>query len=154
MNARRTIRNTGTGATFTLSLGNVAHVTQFDIVHHGGLGVAAWALALGVPQLVLPNDLEKHVVGQALAAAGAGVALSARASAESVARGIEALSRLETSPIARIAPSRDDALATRLAITEACEGLVAGPHERSTECGRVKSEGAAGLGRSSEIVTG
>jgi hypothetical protein len=53
-----------------------------------------------------------------------------------------------------ICASRHDALATRLAITEACEGLVAGPHERSTECGRVKSEGAAGLGRSSEIVTG
>jgi hypothetical protein len=107
--------------------------TARHIVHHGGLGVAAWALALGVPQLVLPNDLEKHVVGQALAAAGAGVALSARASAESVARGIEALSRLEPCAIARIPPAEHDALATRLAITEACEGLAARAHERSAD---------------------
>ena len=93
------------------------------VVHHGGLGVAAWALALGVPQVVLPTDLEKHVIAQALSAGGGGVALSAGATAESIARAIEALSRLAPSPVARIPRERRDALASRRAIAAACEGL-------------------------------
>ena len=59
------------------------------IVHHGGMGVAAEALAAGVPQLVLSLDIEKELNGRALEAAGVGQLIkfhdpAARVSADAV----------------------------------------------------------------------
>lgn len=42
------------------------------VIHVGGNGVAAQALAAGVPQLVLSLDIEKDLTGRALELAGAG----------------------------------------------------------------------------------
>lgn len=42
------------------------------IIHHGGLGTANFALALGVPQVILPTDLEKMLIGRGVVKAGAG----------------------------------------------------------------------------------
>ncbi|MFM8988733.1 MAG: glycosyltransferase [Alphaproteobacteria bacterium] len=41
-------------------------------IHHGGIGTAETALAIGVPQLVLPRHLEQRLTGEALRAAGIG----------------------------------------------------------------------------------
>ena len=41
-------------------------------IHHGGVGTSETALAIGVPQLVLPRHLEQRLTGEALAAAGVG----------------------------------------------------------------------------------
>ena len=42
------------------------------VVHSGGSGVAAEALAAGVPQIVLSNQIEQTLNGQALRRAGVG----------------------------------------------------------------------------------
>lgn len=42
-------------------------------LHHGGLGVANWCLAHRIPQTVIPRDLEKALIGQALSAKRAGI---------------------------------------------------------------------------------
>ena len=60
------------------------------IVHHGGVGVAAEALAAGVPQLVLSLHVEMELNGRALEAAGVGQLVrfydpAARVSAQAIA---------------------------------------------------------------------
>jgi UDP:flavonoid glycosyltransferase YjiC (YdhE family) len=42
------------------------------VIHHGGSGVAAEALAAGVPQLVLSSHIEQDLTGEAIERAGAG----------------------------------------------------------------------------------
>ena len=42
------------------------------VIHHGGNGVAAEALAAGVPQLVLSRHIEQDLNGEAIERAGAG----------------------------------------------------------------------------------
>lgn len=54
------------------------------IVHHGGLGTACYALAAGVPQLIIADDLEKHLIGRAVVAAGCGVLLPPTSSAQQI----------------------------------------------------------------------
>jgi UDP:flavonoid glycosyltransferase YjiC (YdhE family) len=56
------------------------------VVHHGGSGTTLGALAAGVPQLVLPQGADQFANGEALVAAGAGLALRPEElSAEAVA---------------------------------------------------------------------
>jgi UDP:flavonoid glycosyltransferase YjiC (YdhE family) len=62
--------------------GHEVHATPPDLaarlrrarlaIHHGGIGTAETALAIGVPQLVLPRHLEQRLTGEALSAAGIG----------------------------------------------------------------------------------
>ena len=58
------------------------------IVSHGGHGTACAALAAGVPHLVLPHDLEKQLIGDALTKLGTGRAVAPRGSARSIADAI------------------------------------------------------------------
>jgi UDP:flavonoid glycosyltransferase YjiC (YdhE family) len=62
------------------------------VVHHGGSGTTLGALAVGAPQLVLPQGADQFANADALAAAGAGVCLRPdEVSAESVAEQARAL---------------------------------------------------------------
>ncbi|MCD0485148.1 DUF1205 domain-containing protein [Streptacidiphilus sp. ASG 303] len=45
------------------------------VVHHGGSGTQLTATAFGLPQLVLPGHLDTFVVGDRIAACGAGITL-------------------------------------------------------------------------------
>ncbi|MCP3733716.1 hypothetical protein M9979_02315 [Sphingomonas sp. RP10(2022)] len=44
-------------------------------VHHGGTGAASHALLHGIPQIILPTDLEKDIACSALSKAGVGLCL-------------------------------------------------------------------------------
>lgn len=46
------------------------------IVHHGGAGTFLSACATGVPQLILPGFADSFVIGQQLAASGAGISVA------------------------------------------------------------------------------
>lgn len=50
------------------------------VVHHGGAGSVMTALAAGVPQLAVPHGLDQHLIGDRIAAAGAGRCLPNHAS--------------------------------------------------------------------------
>jgi rhamnosyltransferase subunit B len=54
------------------------------VVYHGSLGIASFALAAGIPQIVIAHDTEKRLVGQAIERLGAGhsVALSSHSPLE------------------------------------------------------------------------
>lgn len=45
------------------------------VVHHGGLGTANWSLAYGKPQAVLATDLEKFLIGRAVASSRLGISI-------------------------------------------------------------------------------
>jgi hypothetical protein len=94
------------------------------IVHRGGGATAAWALALCVPQIVLPTDLEKSVVGVALAAAGAGVTLFGQVSTGQLIEASESLETLIPAPVAVVSPDEADAEATRKAILQASRSYI------------------------------
>ena len=74
------------------------------VVSHGGSGTALGALALGLPQLCLPQGADQFLNAAAIASAGAGLALMPReATAEAVT---DAVLRLLTDPSFRDAAAR------------------------------------------------
>jgi UDP:flavonoid glycosyltransferase YjiC (YdhE family) len=121
--------------------GHEVHATPPDLatrlrrarlaIHHGGIGTAETALAIGVPQLVLPRHLEQRLTGEALSAAGIGEVvrraavgrdLAPRALAMMADEGL-ATRALE---VARAVPRADDPCALAMA---AARRLVAGRRE-------------------------
>ncbi|MDX3229772.1 nucleotide disphospho-sugar-binding domain-containing protein [Streptomyces sp. ME19-01-6] len=66
------------------------------VVHHGGCGSALTATAAGLPQLVLPQLLDQFTVGDALAAAGAGISLDTAAAQDDPERVRAAVTALLT----------------------------------------------------------
>lgn len=54
-----------------LAIADIARRSRL-VVSHGGLGLVSMTLAAGLPQLVLAPDLEKHLIGTAVAKLGAG----------------------------------------------------------------------------------
>ncbi|WP_447007961.1 glycosyltransferase [Saccharothrix isguenensis] len=64
------------------------------VVHHGGSGTTLGALAVGAPQLVLPQGADQFANADAITAAGAGLRLLAdELSADAVADSVRALSQ-------------------------------------------------------------
>ena len=59
------------------------------MVHHGGSGVASWALALRVPQVIIPVDMEKEVIARTLVRAHAAIALNLGESPEQLQAALE-----------------------------------------------------------------
>ena len=62
-------------------------------IHHGNAGAVAEGLAIGVPQLALPGDLEKILNGRQIAQAGVGKTVPLNQVRSLRAQHIEALSR-------------------------------------------------------------
>ncbi|MBP2275352.1 MULTISPECIES: glycosyltransferase [Sphingomonas] len=57
----------------------------FCVVHHGGLGMSTACLAIGVPQVILPTDFEKHLNAVGVANHKMGFVLPANASSDVLA---------------------------------------------------------------------
>lgn len=95
------------------------------VVHHGGIGTAETAFAMGVPQLVLSRHLEQQLTGRALATAGVGCDLSCRSPAGRIAATLDALVEDDTCAaaaahraalITRREGARDDVVTAALAL--------------------------------------
>jgi rhamnosyltransferase subunit B len=100
------------------------------LVHHGGVGTVAQALAAGVPQLVVPVAFDHFDEGRRLKDRKLGATLSRRAFRP--ARAARVLTRLLADPdVARAcAAARARMTESREAVTQACdhvEALAAGP---------------------------
>ena len=84
-------------------------------VHHGGLGMTGWCLAHGVPQLLMPTDLEKHMNAAAVVSAGRGVVVSPNTQAASIAVAIQHAIGLEID-----VPAASNPRETVEAVVDAC----------------------------------
>jgi hypothetical protein len=93
------------------------------VLHHGGRGTAAWALAFSTPQVILPTDLEKTLTAQAISLAGAGVMLLPHANAVDVSKAIERLPQISRAPIATLSLRDCDSALTRKSITNAVDTM-------------------------------
>jgi UDP:flavonoid glycosyltransferase YjiC (YdhE family) len=105
------------------------------LIHHGGVGTVAQALAAGIPQLVVPVAFDHFDEGRRLKDRTLGTTLSRRAFRP--ARAARVLRRLLADPaVARAcAEARDRMAVAPDAITEACDhvealvrGVADGPH--------------------------
>lgn len=82
------------------------------LVSHGGVGFVSGGVMAALPQLVIPLDLQKQLIGEAIARADAGRLLPADADAPSIAAAVEAI-------------AADAAMAAR--VRDLAEGLAASP---------------------------
>jgi len=105
------------------------------IIHHGGLGTANYALALGVPQLVLPTDLEKMLIGRGVERVSAGLTARPDRSAAAYAGSLQALSG-RTAEASYFDSDRDGA-----ATVDVLMGAVAALSMRGAEARRAAETG-------------
>lgn len=61
------------------------------LVSHGGVGFVSNGVMAGLPQLVIPLDLQKQLIGEAVARAGAGRLVPFEADAPTIAAAVEAV---------------------------------------------------------------
>lgn len=100
-------------------------------IHHGGIGTAETALAIGVPQLVLPRHLEQRLTGEALAAAGiGGVVRRAEAARELAPRALAMMAddglAARALAAAQDIPRGDDACTRAMAVARGLAGAALG----------------------------
>jgi rhamnosyltransferase subunit B len=88
-------------------------------VHHGGLGVTTWGLTRGSPQVLLPVDLEKHLIARAVV--GRGYGLASPFNSEAIARSIQAAMSLTLSAHLGARPDVARPEATIGAVIAACD---------------------------------
>jgi UDP:flavonoid glycosyltransferase YjiC (YdhE family) len=113
------------------------------LVHHGGVGTVAQALAAGIPQLVVPVAFDHFDEGRRLKDRTLGATLSRRAFRP--ARAARVIGRLLTDPavIRACAQARARMAESRDAITEACDHLEAlAASDARTEAGRRRAAGS------------
>jgi UDP:flavonoid glycosyltransferase YjiC (YdhE family) len=59
------------------------------VVNYGSAGLVSQTLMAGKPQLMMPSDVEKHLIASRVAACGAGLMLNARASSVQIRQAVE-----------------------------------------------------------------
>ena len=92
------------------------------LIHHGGIGTVAQALAAGIPQLVVPVAFDHFDEGRRLDALGLGAAVSRRRFTP--ARAARILGRLLASPdVTRACADAKARIAASDGIAEACDRI-------------------------------
>jgi UDP:flavonoid glycosyltransferase YjiC (YdhE family) len=101
------------------------------VVSHGGLQTVTESLALGVPLIIIPQDVDQHVVGQRAAGLGAAIVLQDKTMA--LADLAAALSRIESGrrQFERAAAAIGQSFAEGMPLTVASQRLLALPARRT-----------------------
>ncbi len=87
------------------------------VIHHGGLGTAIWCIVNRIPQIILPDDLEKQLVAMGVSAGGFGISLSYEEARDHIGARINVISNI-------IVPQFDSAKMVTLSSLDSIEALI------------------------------